>query len=109
MMKSGSITRKASRVLGILWTGLVLAAPAFSETRSAFSTVSVRIERHAGVVIPASKAAETVDGFQSNAATIAASGNAPARMIITSERFGESLASRGTGGAGRTAVTVFEP
>ena len=108
-MKSGSITRKTSRVLGILWTGLVVAAPAFSETRSGFSTVSVRIERHAGVVIPASKATEAADSSRPDAAPIVTSGNAPARMIITSERFAESLASRGIRGADRTAVTVFEP
>jgi hypothetical protein len=108
-MKSGSVARKTSGVLGIVWTGLVLAAPAFSETRSGFSTVSVRIERHAGVVIPASKGADTEDGLRSDVAPIVASGNAPARMIVTSDRFGESLASRGAGGAGRTAVTVFEP
>jgi hypothetical protein len=109
MMKSGSITRKTSRVLGILGAGLVLAAPVFAETRSGLSTVSVRIERHAGVVIPASKIAEATDSSRSETAPIAASGNAPARMIITSERFVESLASRGVRGADRTAVTVFEP
>ena len=108
-MKSGSITKKTSRALGILCTGFALAAPAFSETRSGFSTVSVRIERHAGVVIPASKTAETIDSSRSETAPIVTSGNAPARMIITSERFAESLASRGLRGADRTAVTVFEP
>jgi hypothetical protein len=109
MMKSGSIMRKASRVLGILCAGLVLAAPVFAETRSGLSTVSVRIERHAGVVIPASKTAETTDSIRPETAPIVTSGNAPARMIITSERFAESLASRGVRGAERTAVTVFEP
>lgn len=108
-MKSGSITRKASRVLGILCAGLVLATPAFAETRSGFSTVSVRVERHAGFVIPASKIAETINSSRSETAPIVTSGNAPARMIITTERFAESLASRGGRGAERTAVTVFEP
>jgi pyrrolidone-carboxylate peptidase len=45
----------------------------------------------------------------SDATTIVTSGNAPGRMIITTERVKESLASRGMASAGRTAVTVFEP
>jgi hypothetical protein len=108
-MKSGSFARKTSRVLGILWTGLVLAAPAFSETRSAFSTVSVRIERHAGVVIPASAAATAAGARAPETAPITTSGNAPVRMIIGAEGSDESVDHRGVRLAGRTAVTVFEP
>ena len=90
-LATGSLTLLASR-------------PAGAETRSAATTVCVRIERHAGVVLPAG----SPELGRATAPGVTLLGNGTPQIMSSSVSAASvKLTSREVNG--RTEITVFEP
>jgi hypothetical protein len=83
---------------------LLAARPAGAETRSAATTVGVRIERHAGVVLPAGR--PELGRVTAPGVTLVGNG---APQIMSSSVSAASVKPMSCEVNGRTEITVFEP
>jgi hypothetical protein len=107
MSRNMMIRTSAGKALFLVATGfltLLAARPAGAEMRSAATTVGVRIERHAGVVLAPSRTElgrVTVSGV-----TLVGNG---APQIISSSVSAASVKPTSREVNGRTEITVFEP
>jgi hypothetical protein len=97
-------TRKALYLVATGFLALLAARPAGAETRSAATTVGVRIERHAGVVLPASR--PELGRVAAPGVTLVGNG---APQIISSSVSAASVKPTRREVNGRTEITVFEP
>ena len=100
-------TRTSTRKAIYLATGfltLLAVRSAGAETRSAATTVGVRIERHAGVVLPASR--PELGRVTAPGVTLVGNG---APQIISSSASAASVKPTSREVNGRTEITVFEP
>ena len=107
MSKKMTTRTSARKALYLVATGfltLLAARAAGAETRSAATTVGVRIERHAGVVLPAS----SPELGRATATGVALVGNG-APQIISSSVSAASVKPTSRQVNGRTEITVFEP
>lgn len=103
-MTTRTSTRKALYLVATGFLTLLAARAAGAETRSAATTVGVRIERHAGVVLPASRP----ELGRATATSVTPVGNAAPQIISSSiSAASAKLTSREV--SGRTEITVFEP
>ena len=103
-MTTTASTRKAIYLVATGFLTLLAARPAGAETRSAVTTVCVRIERHAGVVLPAGSS----ELGRMTAAGVTPVGNG-APHIISSSVSAASVKPTSHEVSGRTEITVFEP
>jgi hypothetical protein len=101
---TGTSTGKAFYLLATAFLALLAARPAGAETRSATTSVGVRIERHAGVVLEASR---TELGRAGVSGVIPVGNGAP--QIIRSSVSAASVKPTSREVNGRTEITVFEP
>jgi hypothetical protein len=83
---------------------LLAARPAGAETRSVATTVGVRIERHAGVVLLASR--PELGRVTAPGVTLVGNG---APQIMSSSVSAASVKPTSREVSGRTEITVFEP
>ena len=103
-MTTRASTRKVIYLLATGFLALLAARPAGAETRSAATSVGVRIERHAGVVLPASYP----ELGRVTATGVTLVGNS-APQIISSSVSAASVKPTSRVVSGRTEITVFEP
>ena len=104
MTTKTSLRKRKSLYLATGSLTLLAARPAGAETRSAATTVCVRIERHAGVLLPAGRpelGRETTPGV-----TLVGNG---APQIMSSSVSAASVKPTSHEVSGRTEITVFEP
>jgi hypothetical protein len=106
-MRKNMTTRTSSRkaiYLATAFLTLLAVRSAGAETRSAATTVGVRIERHAGVLLPASRP----EFGRVTAPGVTLVGNS-APQIMSSSVSAASVKPTSHEVNGRTEITVFEP
>jgi hypothetical protein len=103
-MTTRTPTRKAIYLVATGLLTLLAARSMGAQTRSAATTVGVRIERHAGVVLPASR--PELGRVTAPGVTLVGNG---APQIISSSVSAASVKPTSREVNGRTEITVFEP
>ena len=104
MTTKTSLRKRKSLCVATGSLALLAARPVGAETRSAATTVCVRIERHAGVVLPAGR--PELGGVTAPGVTLLGNG---APQIMSSSVSAASVKPTSSQVNGRTEVTVFEP
>lgn len=112
MINKHAASRKGSAVLCTLFVLGAFSAPAFGQTRTGTTTVSVRVERHSGLVIPTqtsgfAPASYRPDGDASERVMAFGNGKPTPRFSSDSGKRLAPAASRLS--PARTEVTIFEP
>jgi hypothetical protein len=112
MINKQVASRKGSPILWTLFALVAFSAQALAESRTGMTTVSVRVERHSGVLIPTSTNGFAPASYRpgaDNLEQVMAFGNGTPKPVFSGEAHSKLAPAASRLSPVRTEVTVFEP